>query len=67
MVTATKAELRAMGIPFFVVRDSFVERSDTNVAVPISDGAKGSTRLSEKELRVLQKRILELLEDLCRE
>lgn len=71
MADALNAELRGLKIPFFAIRQDLVRESSTNVPV----AAKGenirsegeSSKLSKIELVALQQRMLELLEDLCKE
>ncbi|KAJ5752470.1 hypothetical protein N7520_009387 [Penicillium odoratum] len=62
MAEDLKAELRALRIPFFVLKDSLVQDSSpANL-----DGALGGgSKLSKAELMNLQRRMLELLEVRC--
>ncbi|KAI3003169.1 Fungal specific transcription factor domain family protein [Aspergillus niger] len=69
MSDAMIAELKALRIPFFTIKKGLVSDSDpsnpgrttTNPAV------KQQQQLSREELSALQLRMLELLQDLCRE
>jgi len=69
MVNATTAELQAIGVPLFGLRRELVLQEGENDEEP-SDGGKkesGRKRLREDEVLALQKRVVELLEDLCHE
>lgn len=59
MAEALVFELKALGIPFFSIRESYV--CDTPKDEP------REAALSSDELAMLQRRMLELLQDLCRE
>lgn len=63
MVDALMAELRGLKIPFFVLNKDLVQAPETQ-----KDGeAEDSSKISPSELNDLQRRMLELLEDLCKE
>ncbi|KAJ5092119.1 hypothetical protein NUU61_006989 [Penicillium alfredii] len=65
MADALIAELRGLRIPFFVLRSGLVRDSPAGGDVKSSDqAASGVTR---NELADLQRRMLELLQDLCKE
>lgn len=68
MVNATMAELQAIGIPFFGLRRELVvqegEEQERDEGLRKEGGRK---KLREEEVLALQKRVVELLEDLCRE
>lgn len=69
MVNATMAELQAIGVPFFGLRREFVlqegeDDQDMDSGVRKENGRK---KLREEEVLALQKRVVELLEDLCQE
>ncbi|OJJ36827.1 hypothetical protein ASPWEDRAFT_38476 [Aspergillus wentii DTO 134E9] len=69
MADAMMMELRALKIPFFAIKSTFIETTSTNSVESkrsISDPHSQQT-LSRDELSVLQIRMLELLQDLCRE
>lgn len=58
------AELRGLKIPFFVLRKELVQGASEGQ----KDGeGEDSPKLSRLELNELQRRMLELLEDLCKE
>lgn len=71
MADALTAELRGLKIPFFALRKSLIQGSSP------SDLGSGhgkdavdnneSSKVSKSELAALQRRMLELLEDLCKE
>ncbi|KAF9886014.1 hypothetical protein FE257_012070 [Aspergillus nanangensis] len=74
MAEAMMLELRTLQIPFFNIKPQFV--SDTpsrssdqmgQVNPSMHSDSSGQQTLSREELSVLQKRMLELLQDLCRE
>lgn len=71
MVDALVRELRSHKIPFFVLKESFIEESSESESgqKPAQDkpGEDRSTKISRSELQSLQRRMLELLEDLCKE
>ena len=73
MADALVAELRGMGIPFFTLRRNLVqdsqstEDSGSDVRQSQTDSAGGSLPITRSELVNLQQRMLELLEDLCKE
>ncbi|PYH93508.1 hypothetical protein BO71DRAFT_450739 [Aspergillus ellipticus CBS 707.79] len=64
MSEAMVAELRALRIPFFSIRNRFVSESST--IPPVSDPGPQQT-ISRDALSGFQRRMLELLQDLCRE
>ncbi|KAK2747890.1 hypothetical protein FQN55_004767 [Onygenales sp. PD_40] len=62
MSKALDAELRSLGIPFFCIQHKLVSPTST------TDSATASSELlSSDNLAALQRRILQLLEDLCKE
>lgn len=61
MADALVAELKALGIPFFSINPSIVRDGQNGKDPP------GEATLATAELRSLQRRMLELLQDLCRE
>ncbi|KAL9033710.1 MAG: hypothetical protein Q9214_007382, partial [Letrouitia sp. 1 TL-2023] len=75
MAEATAKELARLGVPFFgtkaefVVRDGEEEgsREEEDEATMGEKELKESGKISERELRVLQGRVVELLEDMVRE
>lgn len=69
MADALMAELRGMKIPFFGLQKSLIQDPDappTNHTDDASVGAN-SPRLTTADLADLQRRMLGLLEDLCKE
>lgn len=80
MAQALTLELRGLGVPFFSLRRDLVASSDDSDSKDISQG-RGDRQeerhghgengerqmLTREELAVLQRRILELLVDLCKE
>ena len=70
MIKATTLELKILGVPFFGMKsDLIVCNTDVAEDVVISDaGWKAREgKIEEKELEKLQRKMLELLEDLCKE
>ena len=67
MVKATRSELQTLGIPFFGLRQEFVlpdgENDDASGDGPVKGDPR--KRLREEEVLALQKKVVELLEDLC--
>lgn len=65
MAQALTLELRGLGIPFFSIRRDLVsghENKSNN-----ADDKKQNDKLPRDELSALQRKMLELLQDLCRE
>lgn len=54
----TEAELRRLGVPFFAIDESLVAKEKEETA---------EGKVSKEELAVLKRRMLELLQDLCRD
>ncbi|GAD93734.1 conserved hypothetical protein [Paecilomyces variotii No. 5] len=73
MSKALDSELRALGIPFFAVNHSLVKAAPGGAEKAISESSATHTKpegsgdgsLSREELSALQRRMLELLQDLC--
>lgn len=71
------SELRAAGIPFFAIDPALVrheEQAQTKSSNPdstghdqASDDSFATSQVSETDLKLLQQRIIVLLEDLCKE
>lgn len=59
MAKAMDGEMRGLGIPFFAIKHQLVLTSP--------DQKDGSWLLERDDLMKLQRRILELLEDLCKD
>lgn len=72
MSRALDSELRALGIPFFAIQHKLVrprsmaEAADES-ASPHDNGTERKNIISTEQLAALQRRMLELLEDLCTE
>ena len=69
MVNATMAELQGIGIPFFGLKRELVLKEGEDDK-KTNDGVKnesGRKKLRDDEVLVLQRRVIELLEDLCQE
>lgn len=62
MSKSLNAELRALGIPFFTIRDELVDSS----CDPVSE-SHSSDLLKPGELKALRLQMLQLLEDLCKD
>lgn len=60
MEKAFRVELSTMGIPFFVVKKGLVVKEEHSGEIK----AEGTT-ITEVELKVFEKRMIKLLEDLC--
>jgi hypothetical protein len=74
MAEAMTFELRSLGIPFFTIKESLISDTPRASQHGISRRHQSSestsqhqTLLSRDELSVLQRRMLELLQDLCKE
>ncbi|KAL2821046.1 hypothetical protein BJX63DRAFT_254001 [Aspergillus granulosus] len=72
MVDAMTAELRALHIPFFCLKQGLVADETADQKGEQSQGhasvtATSQGRISVEELSALQRRMLELLQDLCKE
>ncbi|KAJ5127399.1 hypothetical protein N7448_008178 [Penicillium atrosanguineum] len=71
MTDAMTAELRGLKIPFFVIQQSLIqEPTESNSIKGFSAQEKrleGSATVTKAELASLQRRMLELLQDLCKE
>lgn len=71
MINATMAELQAIGVPFFGLRrELVVQEGKVEVDQEMDGGVRkenGRKRLREEEVLALQRRMVELLEDLCQE
>ncbi|KAJ5120434.1 Protein of unknown function DUF2458 [Penicillium bovifimosum] len=75
MSDALTAELRGLNVPFFTLRKDMIQeerdRNDpsapSNPPVPTVGYGGGNPPISKSELVKLQRRMLELLEDLCKE
>jgi aspartate aminotransferase-like enzyme len=64
LARSTEAELRRLGVPFFAIDESLVLNTTTTTA---TEAEKGEGKISKEELAVLKRRMLELLQDLCRD
>lgn len=69
MADALAAELRGMDIPFFTLRKDLVKSTPNtgDSSQSKTSTAAASSSVTEPELLELQKRMLGLLEDLCKE
>ena len=68
MFCATTTELQNLGIPFFGISVDMIIPDKSNSASESEDNiSKRKGKVSEKELGALQKRMVELLEDLCKD
>jgi hypothetical protein len=75
MADALVSELRGIGIPFFKIRTDLIQDSPNGTDTPNSgvtkiqesDSTEVLSRITKSELETLQQRMLELLEDLCKE
>lgn len=70
MADAMTAELRGLKIPFFVIQKSLIQEPSElgSIGVPSQDkGSEGSAKVAKDELASFQRRMLELLQDLCKE
>ena len=63
MANALTSELRGMDVPFFALKQSLVQTSDH----PSESNTEIPAKVTKSELVDLQKRMLSLLEDLCKE
>jgi hypothetical protein len=71
MADAMTAELRGLKIPFFVIQKSLIQESSESQAIEASstknNAPEGSLKVTKAELASFQRRMLELLQDLCKE
>lgn len=68
MADAMTAELRGLKIPFFVIQKDLIQEPPEPGSVPSQDkGPEGSAKVAKDELASFQRRMLELLQDLCKE
>lgn len=71
MADALNAELRGMGIPFFTLRKDLVQDSPNAKGLAGNDTRRNDPAaplpITRSEQLKLQQRMLELLEDLCKE
>lgn len=69
MADALAAELRGLKIPFFALKQSLIAESSVSGTAQDKDvlDDRASSKVSKSELVALQRRMLELLEDLCKE
>lgn len=73
MVIAMTTELRNIGVPFFGVKSDLLgtrQDEETSPGYEAGDDVvqkDSKARLGQDDLRKLQKRMLELLEDLCKD
>lgn len=68
MADAMIAELRGLGIPFFNIRKDLVLTADVKSETVVNPfGGQKETLITRQDLLQLQRRILELLLDLCGE
>ena len=72
MVNASTGELKALGVPFFALRKDLISPDNDGNDAHIHDNMEidGASRSGEQKLRLeelysLQRRVIELLEDLC--
>lgn len=66
MIRATVSELKALGVPFFGMNPGMILRGDETANGDVERKPNGN-KIEERELERLQRRMLELLEDLCKE
>lgn len=73
MVTAMATELRNLGVPFFGVRSDLLGITQLGETSPGYEARNdvvqrdSKARLKQDTLKKLQKRMLELLQDLCKD
>ncbi|RHZ71041.1 hypothetical protein CDV55_108283 [Aspergillus turcosus] len=74
MAEAMTFELRSLGIPFFTVKESLIsdaprapQHGDSSRYQSSQSASQRQALLSRDELSVLQRRMLELLQDLCKQ
>lgn len=66
MIRATISELKALGVPFFGMKPDMILRAN-ETGTGVAERKTHEGRVEESELERLQGRMLELLEDLCKE
>ena len=68
MFRAINTELRNLGIPFFGINQDLIIQDKTGkVAESENTENKPRCKISEEELQTLQNRMIEFLEDLCKD
>ncbi|KAJ5747226.1 uncharacterized protein N7511_008922 [Penicillium nucicola] len=75
MSNALTSELRGFGIPFFKIHPNLIQDSSTEAGTSNSGSTKtqesditgATSQITKSELEALQQRMLDLLEDLCKE
>ena len=67
MSDAALGELKAIGIPFFGTRPELVQANSEIKTTSTDMDYASDNKIPTEELRKLQKKILELLEDMCRD
>ena len=65
MVKSITEDLKTIGIPFFAVKPALLTSGPKSQLPP--ETSDGTSTVSVEELKTLQKRMLELLEDLCKD
>jgi hypothetical protein len=70
MSRALDSELRALGIPFFAIQHKLVRPPSmvetVNYSTPVeAEGTESKDIISTEQLAAFQRRMLELLQDLC--
>ncbi|KAH8698315.1 hypothetical protein BGW36DRAFT_426028 [Talaromyces proteolyticus] len=68
MARSMESELRRLGVPFFSIKESLVLTTTGSATTSKeSDGRKDGSPVSRDELAVMKKRMVEFLQDLCRD
>lgn len=69
MVKEMSAKLKSLGVPFFGTRTELVKKpgKDSTSNGELEEGGDSKKFISEKDLVDLQRKMLNLLEDLCSE
>ena len=72
MIAATEKELKGLGVPFFGVREELIrkqghETKEKDSGNGVKPPESGDGKIGEEELKGLRGKMVELLEDLCRD
>lgn len=67
MIAATERELRSLGVPFFATKEDLIRRKGTIYEGKERGDGSGDGKIDEEEFQGLRRRMVDMLEDLCKE